>query len=74
MIIRKVFDTDIDETITVESEDGEPIPEEDDVIYFPDADDEGFRVGRILYHKYNIVIYEIIERHVEGSYDDCEWD
>ena len=72
MIIRTVFDGDEDETITVEYEDGEAIPEEEDVIYFPDRPNEGYRVGKILFHKYNIVTYRIIERDVEGSYEDCD--
>jgi hypothetical protein len=53
MIIQTIFYDD-DETITVENEDGEPFPEEGDVIYFQDTIDEGFRVGRILYDKYNV--------------------
>jgi hypothetical protein len=69
MIIRTIFDSDKDETITVEHEDGEPIPDEDDVIYLPDCQDEGFRVGKILYHKYNVVTYEIIVRSFYVSFD-----
>jgi hypothetical protein len=72
MIIRSIFDLDEDNTITVEYEDGEPIPEEEDVIYLPDSLDEGVRVGRILYHKFNVVTYEIIERNVLGSFGDSD--
>ena len=71
MIIRTLFDEN-DDTITVEYEEGEPYPEEEDVIYIPGQDDKGFRVGRILYHKFRVITYEIIERNVEGSYDDID--
>lgn len=71
MKVKKIFDHDDDNTITCEYEDGEDIPEYGDVLYFPNELDNGFRVGNLLYNKYNTVIYEIIERKVEGSYDDC---
>jgi hypothetical protein len=72
MIVRSLFDLEDDDTITVEYEDGEPIPEEEDVIYLPDTIDEGIRVGKILYHKFNVITYEITEKHIEGSDEDSD--
>jgi hypothetical protein len=70
MILRTYFDSYKDKTITIENEEGEPFPEEGDVIYLDGFDDEGIVVGRILYDKYNVRTYEILELHIEGSFGD----
>ena len=69
MIVRK-FWADQHDTITIEYENGEETPSQDDVIYFEGVDDDGVRVGRTLYDKYNVKTYEVLETGISGSYDD----
>ncbi len=74
MIIRTLFDTQKDRTVTIEYEDGEPLPVSGEVMYFDGYEDEGFEVGRILYDKYNVRTYEIVGRHVIAEpFDEDEW-
>ena len=70
MIIKKYFDAQKHDVMTIEYENGEVLPVEGDVLYLPGEIDCGYRIGKELYNKYNVATYEIIEWGVEGTFDD----
>ena len=72
MKLKSIFDKDNDDIITFEYEDGETLPEEGDDFFFPNQKNQGFKLGKILYNKYNVITFEIIERNVEGSYEEID--
>ena len=69
MILRTYLGED-DGFITVEYKEGEDLPEDGDILYPEGGDDDGIMVGCIIYDKYNVRTYKIIERGLEGSYYD----
>jgi hypothetical protein len=71
MILKKLYSVG-DNTITFEYVDDEELPDYGTVVYPEGADDNGVRVGDVLFDKYNVIIYEILEEDIEGSYDDFD--
>ena len=72
MKLKSIFDKDNDDIITFEYEDGETLPVEGDDFFFTNQKNQGFKLGKILYNKYNVITFEIIERNVEGSYEEID--
>jgi hypothetical protein len=68
MILRSLFDADKDKTITIEYEDGEKLPEYGEEIYFDGDEMWVVKVGEVLFDKYNVITYEVIEQYPE-EYD-----
>lgn len=68
MILKSVLDVD-DRTITVEIEDDDDIPEYEDII---SIEGEGIMLGNLLYDKYGIRTYEILERDLDDPWEDDE--
>lgn len=66
MIVRTVLNEG-DNTVTVEFEEGDDIPEEDDIIVI---EGEGIRLGRTLFDKYGVRTYEILEWGLDDPYPD----
>jgi len=73
MIIVKKLDDNYS-SLTLECEDGEEFPEVGEVLFFEGADDDGIRVGKIIYDKYGVRTYVILEHDIEGSYYDEDED
>ena len=71
MKIKKMYE-DGDKTITFEYEMGEELPDEGTVVYPKGGIDAGVRVGKVLYDKFNVIIYEVTDYGIEGSYDDLD--
>ena len=71
MKIKKLYQ-DGDKTITFDYEPGEELPDLGTVVYPEGGSNNGVKVGKILYDKFNVIIYEVTEFGINGSYEDLE--
>ena len=71
MKLKKLYE-DGHKTITFEYIDGEELPDEGTVVYPEGGTDNGVRVGKVLYDKFNIIVFEVIDFAIEGSYEDFD--